>query len=106
MSDIQELPVADGLKKILIDYGFTRQKILGTQPDNLAAILGIEIYVAKIICDAAKRKNWQVDRIIFRNWTVVDNPLVLISFIFLVSKIIIECLFLFLSWSNFVTRQL
>ena len=57
MSDIQELPVADGLKKILIDYGFTRQKILRTQPDNLAAILGIEVYVAKIICDAAKFKN-------------------------------------------------
>jgi hypothetical protein len=57
MSDIQELPVADGLKQILIDYGFTRQKILRTQPDNLAAILGIEVYVAQIICNAAKRMN-------------------------------------------------
>jgi len=57
MSDIQELPVADGLKQILIDYGFTRQKILRTQPGNLAAILGIEVYVAQIICNAAKRMN-------------------------------------------------
>jgi len=57
MNDIRELAVADGLKKILINYGFTRQKILRTQPDNLAAILGIEVYVAKIICDAAKFKN-------------------------------------------------
>lgn len=57
MNDIRELAVADGLKKILINYGFTRQKILRIQPDDLAIILGIEVYVAKIICDAAKRKN-------------------------------------------------
>lgn len=57
MNDIRELAVADGLKKILINYGFTRQKILTIQPDDLAIILGIEVYVAKIICDAAKRKN-------------------------------------------------
>ena len=35
----------------------SRDRKVRTQPDNLAAILGIEVYVAKVICDAAKRKN-------------------------------------------------
>jgi hypothetical protein len=55
-SDVKELEIADGLKKLLIDYGFTRQRILKIQPIDLASILGIEDYVAKIIYNAAKRK--------------------------------------------------
>lgn len=45
----------DGLKELLIDYGFTRRRILKLQSDDLASILGIEDYVAKIICNATKR---------------------------------------------------
>jgi hypothetical protein len=56
-SDILELPIADGLKELLIDYGFTRQRILRIQSIDLASILGIEDYVAKIIHNAAKRKS-------------------------------------------------
>ena len=56
-SDILELSIADGLKELLIDYGFTRQRILGIQSIDLASILGIEDYVAKIIHNAAKRKS-------------------------------------------------
>jgi hypothetical protein len=56
-SDILELPTADGLKELLIDYGFTRQRILRIQSTDLAPILGIEDYVAKIIHNAAKRKS-------------------------------------------------
>jgi hypothetical protein len=55
-SDVLELEIADGLKELLMDYGFTRRRILKIQSNHLASILGIEDYVAKIICNAAKHK--------------------------------------------------
>ena len=55
-SDVKELEIADGLKELLIDCGFTRRRILKIQPADLASILEIEGYVAKIIYNAAKRK--------------------------------------------------
>ena len=55
-NDVLELEIADGLKELLSDYGFTRQRILRIQSAKLASILGIEDYVAKIIYNAAKRK--------------------------------------------------
>ena len=56
-SDVKELEIADGLKELLIDCGFTRRRILKLQSADLASILGIDDYVAKIICNAAKRKS-------------------------------------------------
>jgi predicted membrane GTPase involved in stress response len=56
-SDIMELDIADGLKKLLVDNGFTQHKIQKSQTGELASILGIEEYVAKIICNAARRKS-------------------------------------------------
>jgi hypothetical protein len=56
-SDVKELEIAGGLKELLIDYGFTRRRILKLQSADLASILGIDDYVAKIICNAAKRKS-------------------------------------------------
>ena len=56
-NDIAELQIADGLKELLIDYGFTRQKILRLQATQLAAFLGIEDYIGKIIYNAAKPKS-------------------------------------------------
>ena len=53
-SDVKELEIADGLKQLLIDYGFTRRRILKLQSGDLASIL--DDYIAKIICTAAKRK--------------------------------------------------
>jgi hypothetical protein len=53
-SDILELRLADGLKELLIDYGFTRRRILKLQSSDLASILGIDDYIAKIIYNAAK----------------------------------------------------
>ena len=53
-SDVLELEIADGLKELLMDYGFTRSRILKIQSSDLACILGIEDYVARIICNAAK----------------------------------------------------
>ena len=55
LSDIQALPIADGLKDVLINQGFTIRRILQTKPNDLAAMLGIEEYVAKIILNAAER---------------------------------------------------
>jgi hypothetical protein len=55
-NDILKLEIADGLKELLMDYGFTRSRILKTHSSDLASILGIEDYVAKIICNAAKRQ--------------------------------------------------
>jgi hypothetical protein len=54
-SSIDELEIAPGLKKMLIDAGFTVDSILHYGVDEIWTILGIEIYVAKIIFDAAKR---------------------------------------------------
>ena len=48
-SDIMELEIADGLKELLNDYGFTCEKILRIQSSQLASILGVEDYVGKII---------------------------------------------------------
>ena len=55
--DVEELEIADGLQELLIDYGFTRRRILKLQSADLASILGIDEYVAKIICNAAKSKS-------------------------------------------------
>ena len=55
-SDILELEIADGLKELLMDYGFTRRRILKIQSSDLASMLGIDDYIAKIIRNAAKRK--------------------------------------------------
>ena len=55
-SDILDLEIADGLKELLIDYGFTRRRILKIQSSDLASMLGIDDYIAKIISNAAKRK--------------------------------------------------
>jgi hypothetical protein len=55
LADLKSLKIADGLKELLLEYGFTKKIILKIQPENLAAILGIEEYVAKIIHNAAKQ---------------------------------------------------
>ncbi|HEY7109909.1 MAG TPA: hypothetical protein VH415_10795 [Nitrososphaeraceae archaeon] len=57
MADLKNLKIADGLKELLLEYGFTKQRIQKIQPENLAAILGIEEYVAKIIHNAALQKD-------------------------------------------------
>ena len=54
-SSIEDLEIASGLKKMLIDAGFTADSILYYGINEISSILGIEIYVAKIIFDAAKK---------------------------------------------------
>lgn len=52
---IQMLEVAIGIKDSLMAAGFTSlESLLRSSPTDIAAILGIEVYVAKLIVDAAK----------------------------------------------------
>jgi hypothetical protein len=53
---IQMLELAIGIKDSLLAAGFTSlDSLLRSSPTELATILGIEFYVAKIIVDAARR---------------------------------------------------
>lgn len=53
---IQMLEVAIGIKDSLMAAGFTSlDSLLRSNPTDIAAILGIELYVAKLIIDAAKQ---------------------------------------------------
>ena len=57
---IQMLEVAIGNKDSLIAAGFTSlDSLLRSSPTDIAGILGIELYVAKLIIDAAKRASGQ-----------------------------------------------
>jgi hypothetical protein len=52
---INQLDIANGLKKLLISSGFTLKSLLDTSALDLAKILGIDEYVAKLICDAISK---------------------------------------------------
>ena len=53
---IQMLELAIGIKDVLVDAGFTTiDSLLRMSPSEIAALLGIELYVGKIIIDAAKQ---------------------------------------------------
>lgn len=52
---IQLLEIAPGLKNLLMEAGLSIQSILNAGPSEVASLLGIESYVAKIIFDAAKK---------------------------------------------------
>ena len=53
--DIYDLEVADGIKEMLVNRGFTRDKILNTKVSTLAETLQIDYYVALIIYNSAKK---------------------------------------------------
>jgi hypothetical protein len=54
-SSIQLLEIAPGLKNSLREAGLSIRFIITAGPSEVASILGIESYVAKIIFDAAKK---------------------------------------------------
>jgi hypothetical protein len=51
---INSLDIADGLKELLIKYGITLEELLTMCISDLAEYLGIDLYVANIISNAAK----------------------------------------------------
>ncbi|MGB6674309.1 MAG: hypothetical protein WBE34_17915 [Candidatus Nitrosopolaris sp.] len=59
LDDIKDMSIADGLKELLIDYGFTSERLIRLSPSNIASILGIDVYVAKIIRVAANNQVYQ-----------------------------------------------
>lgn len=52
---IDALEIATGLKDALINSGLTIESILNSGPVEIASILGIDVYVAKIVFDATLR---------------------------------------------------
>jgi hypothetical protein len=53
--DIYDLPVAEGIKEMVINRGFTRHKILNTYVSTLAETLQIDYYVALPIYNSARK---------------------------------------------------
>ena len=52
---INQLDIADGLKELLISNGFTLRLLLKASAPELAKILGIDEYIAKLVRAAAKK---------------------------------------------------
>ena len=55
-SEICHLDIADGLKQLLNEKKYDLNSLVQSDAASVADELGIEEYVAKIITDAAKRK--------------------------------------------------
>ena len=53
--DIHTLEIADGLKDVLVYSDFTIESLLKHGPSKIASIMGIDLYVAEIIFNAAKK---------------------------------------------------
>lgn len=52
---INSLDIADGLKELLIKYRYTLEELSSISFSKLAEFLGIDLYVARIICTAARK---------------------------------------------------
>jgi len=55
-NDIKDTVIADGLKELLIEYGFTVERLRRLSTSDLAYILRRDGYVANIIRNAAKEQ--------------------------------------------------
>lgn len=70
---LQMLEIAVGIKDSLMAAGFTSlDSLLRSSTTDIAAILGIELYVAKLIFEAAKRASGQPE---IDDAILVDVPL-------------------------------
>jgi len=54
---INQLDIADGLKRLLMISDFTIESLLNTSASDFAKILGIDEYVAKLLVDAINNLN-------------------------------------------------
>jgi len=52
---INQLDIADGLKRLLMISDFTIESLLNTSASDFAKILGIDEYVAKLLVDAINK---------------------------------------------------
>jgi hypothetical protein len=53
--DVYDLPIAEGIKEMLVMRGYIRDKILNTKVSSLAENLQIDYYVALLIYNSAKK---------------------------------------------------
>jgi len=51
---VQELDVADGLKQLLINAGFTVESVIGLGYREVSEVLHIDPYVGKLIVEAVQ----------------------------------------------------
>jgi hypothetical protein len=49
---VDQLDIADGLKELLLAYGFRIELLKSMSSNDLAEILGIDKYIARIIIDS------------------------------------------------------
>jgi len=52
---VNQLDIAEGLKELIINHGYTLDLLLGSIPSDVAQTLGIDNDVAKMIIDATRR---------------------------------------------------
>jgi hypothetical protein len=57
---INQLDIADGLKELLINSGITLRSLLNTSGQDFAKLLGIDLYVAKLVSDAVNKAHKSV----------------------------------------------
>ena len=55
ISFVNQLDIAEGLKELIINHGYTLDLLLASNPSDLAEALGIDNDVAKMIIDATRR---------------------------------------------------
>ena len=56
ISDINQIEIADGFKDSLIEHGIDLEMLLNSTPERTAKILGIDLYVVKLIHNAAAKQ--------------------------------------------------
>jgi hypothetical protein len=61
INDIQHLDIADGLKELLVEAGFTIELIIVYGSQRISDILNIDNYVGKLIVEAAQNSISQRD---------------------------------------------
>lgn len=54
VNTIDQLDIAEGLKKLLLTYGFTLKLLQNISSNDLAEMLGIDKYIASIIVNSAR----------------------------------------------------
>ena len=72
MDLINELEIADGLRQLLLSKDFTLELLLNTSAPDLANILGIDDYIAKIVRSAIK----DIANLVIEptNQSILDSP--------------------------------
>ena len=57
LDDIDQLDIAEGLKELLLLYGLKLEQLEIMSSNDLAEILGIDIYIASIIIQSVNRSD-------------------------------------------------